>query len=432
MNNKREHYDVIIVGAGLVGASLAALLGEKLSASAISNSSTKKPLSIALIDAAEEPSASDVSVSPPVFDPRVVALTHASQQLFESLDVWQDIIAQRACSYTDMHVWDDDGTASIHFNAKEIQQASLGHIVENNILLSAVLNKIKQQDNITCIRGIKVNAFTQTDDGASITLSDDTTLSATLVVAADGGQSKMRELVNIATREWDYQHKAIVATIKSEHSHQHTAWQNFLSTGPLAFLPLSVSKEQDHSEINSPEISSSEKYCSIVWSVETDKADELMALDDELFCEALGKAFEHRLGVVESTSRRFSFPLKQRYAIEYSNQGVVLIGDAAHTIHPLAGQGVNLGLLDAQALAGEINRALDRGLAINEPSVLRRYQRQRKGHNIEVMLLMESFKRLFGSRNIMVRWLRNAGMKKVNELALLKNWLAKQAIKSKQ
>ena len=154
-----------------------------------------------------------------------------------------------------------------------------------------------------------------------------------------------------------------------------------------------------------------------------------MALDDDEFSIALGKAFEHRLGHVESVAQRFSFPLVQRHAVDYSENSMVLIGDAAHTIHPLAGQGMNLGLLDAHALATEIVRAQTRGLAINDGSVLRRYQRKRKGHNMEVMLLMEGLKRLFGSRNALVRWLRNAGMKKVNEWYLLKNWLAKKAIK---
>lgn len=415
-----EHtpYDVVVVGAGLVGASFTALVAEQIA----KQQQPALPLRIALIDPAAAPNRPDIQQ--PIFDPRVVALTHASQQLFQTMGIWQTVQQQRACAYTHMHVWDNDGTASIDFSAADIQQQQLGHIVENSILQCAVLDALAAHVNtshvhIDLIRGVGVSALkTTTHQGmqvTEITCSDDRVLAAKLIVAADGAHSTIRELCQMPVRAWEYEHKAIVATVRSEKSHQQTAWQNFLSSGPLAFLPL------DHS---------SQQYCSIVWSLENEKADAMMALDDHAFCQQLGQAFEHRLGKVTSTSRRFCFPLTQRHAVDYSRDNIVLIGDAAHTIHPLAGQGVNLGLLDAQALAAEIVRAMDRGLFINDPSVLRRYQRKRKAHNVEVMLLMEGFKRLFGSRQLIVRWLRNMGMKKVNEWHLLKNWLAKQAIKN--
>lgn len=404
-----KHYDIIVVGAGLVGAAFVALLQKY-------QKNNTAPLSIALIDVGQAPCLPEIKK--PEFDPRVVALTHASQQLLVDLNVWETITAQRACSYTHMHVWDNDGTASIDFSAEDIQQNQLGTIVENSILQCAVLDNITASPTIDIIRGIRVVALnTYSNDGVQTTeliCSDSRILSANIVVAADGAHSTLRELANISVRQWEYKHKAIVATVKSERSHQFTAWQNFLSTGPLAFLPL------DHA---------SEQYCSIVWSLDNEKADAMMALNDEQFSQQLGRAFEQRLGRVQSVSARFCFPLTQRHALEYSHDNIVLMGDAAHTIHPLAGQGVNLGLLDAQALAVEVTRAIERGISINDPSVLRRYQRKRKGHNVEVMLLMEAFKRLFGSRQLVFRWLRNMGMKKVNEWQLLKNWLAKQAIK---
>lgn len=402
-SSDKNHYDIIVVGAGLVGASFTALLA------------VQTHLRIALIDGGAEPSLPSLEKNPPEFDPRVVALTHASQSMFEHLGVWETIQSQRACAYTKMHVWDNDGTARIDFDADEIHQEHLGHIVENSLLQCAVLDKIQQQQHITLLRGVQVVAIDHQAESTLVRCDDGITRSATLLVAADGGQSKIRELENIKTREWDYQHKAIVATVRSSDSHQYTAWQNFLSSGPLAFLPL------DHA---------SEEYCSIVWSLETEKADAIMALDEDKFCTALARAFEHRLGDVQSVSQRFCFPLQQRHAVEYSHHHTVLIGDAAHTIHPLAGQGVNLGLLDAQALAVEINRAVERNLPINHASILRRYQRQRKANNLEVMLLMEGFKRLFGSRLLLVRWLRNVGVRKVNSFPLLKNWLARQAIKN--
>jgi 2-octaprenylphenol hydroxylase len=263
------------------------------------------------------------------------------------------------------------------------------------------------------MRGMSVTALEKHHGMTTVICSDDTKLSAPLIIAADGGQSKIRELANLNTREWDYQHKAIVATVESSQSHQFTAWQNFLVSGPLAFLPL------DHE---------SENYCSIVWSLDSEKADAVMALNDDDFSTALARAFESRLGRVVSVSPRYCFPLQQRHAIDYSSDNIVLIGDAAHTIHPLAGQGVNLGLLDAQALAAEIKRAVVRDLPLSEPSILRRYQRQRKANNLEVMLLMEGFKRLFGSKKLLLRYLRNMGLRKVNGLKALKNWLTKKAI----
>jgi 2-octaprenylphenol hydroxylase len=425
MNNSMDkqepstHYDIIVVGGGLVGASFVSLLAKWQA------DEQPSPLRIALIDAGKEPSLPNVGQQPDKknaqFDPRVVALTHASQSLFTALGLWEKIQRQRACAYKSMHVWDHDGTANIQFSAQEIQQQQLGHIVENSILQCALVGYIADQSCVDVLRGIAVESIVvgRLEKEATVTtlLCDDgVRLSADLVIAADGGQSTIRRLANMHTREWDYHHKAIVATVRSSQSHQFTAWQNFLPSGPLAFLPL-----------NHP----SEQYCSIVWSLESEKADEMMALNDDDFCHAVSRALQHRLGDAVSVSQRYSFPLHQRHAIHYVSDNVVLMGDAAHTIHPLAGQGVNLGLLDAQALAQEIIRGVERELPVNEPSILRRYQRQRKANNVEVMLLMEGLKRLFGNKNIAVRWLRNVGLKKVNEFTVLKNWLAKQAIKHK-
>jgi 2-octaprenylphenol hydroxylase len=191
-----------------------------------------------------------------------------------------------------------------------------------------------------------------------------------------------------------------------------------MHSGPLAFLPL-------------PEIAGLERsdgYCSIVWSVEDSKAQQLLTLDDTEFCVALGAAFEHRLGPIEAVDRRFSFPLQQRHAKHYVEPGFALVGDAAHTIHPLAGQGVNLGRLDVQALLEELRRAVRRDLPLADFSILQRYHRQRLGHNLAVMGLMEAFKRLFGSRNPAVHVARNWGMSQLNHLKPLKNLIAKQAL----
>ncbi len=412
--NIKNHYDIAIIGAGLVGATMAA---------AIANEPENRHLKIAVIDQGDTPALPDLQAEPPAFDARVVALTHASIELMKSIDAWPTIIEQRACHYRYMKVWDDEGTAEVCFDANELQQSSLGAIVENRILLCAVLASLNRFDNVTLIRQRSISALESidTENGEQekagkikqLILSDGSHLQAHLLIAADGAHSHIRELAGIAIRSWSYEQKAIVTTVKSERSHQFTAWQNFLTTGPLAFLPL------DHA---------SEQYCSIVWSVDSDRADELMQLRDTEFKSALGAAFENRLGQVESIDKRFCFPLVQRHAVDYITPQLALVGDAAHTIHPLAGQGVNLGLLDAQALSMEITRASRRNLSLADESILRRYQRQRKRHNLEFMLLMESFKRLFGSRNLAVRWLRNTGMKTVDSIKPVKKWLAKQAM----
>ncbi|MFT6389477.1 MAG: 2-octaprenylphenol hydroxylase [Cellvibrionaceae bacterium] len=399
-----SEYNIVIVGAGLVGVSLAAK---------ITADPANQHLSIALIDQDSAPSSIDLSLQPPEFDPRVFALTHASIALLKNIGAWSSIVLQRACAYQAMSVWDDEGTGSVVFEAGELDQPELGYIVENKIVLNAVLDVLQAHENVDIIRGQAVESLAYKDNRQNISLSDGSNICAQLLVAADGAHSKVRDLANLQTRSWDYQHKAIVATVKNERSHQFTAWQNFLLTGPLAFLPLDDSSEQ---------------YCSIVWSLDCGLADKYMALSDTDFTDVLAKAFEHKLGNVESISKRYSFPLVQSHAVDYIAPQLVLLGDAAHTIHPLAGQGVNLGLLDVEVLSREISRSSTRRLSLCDASILRRYQRQRKKHNLEIMLLMESFKRLFGSRNLAVRWLRNSGLKSIDSMKPIKNWLARQAM----
>ena len=200
------------------------------------------------------------------------------------------------------------------------------------------------------------------------------------MVAADGATSAVRRLAGLETREWDYLHHAIVTSVRCAESHQRTAWQRFTDDGPLAFLPLDRGGDT--------------RWCSIVWSCTPKQGERLMALDDAAFCQALGKAFEHRLGKVECSDTRLCIPLRQRHAKRYVEPGLALIGDAAHVIHPLAGQGVNLGFLDAAVLAEELRHAQARGESIAEQRVLERYERRRMPHNLAMMAAMEGFQRL--------------------------------------
>ena len=404
--------DIAIAGAGLVGLTLASLLLQQ---------SRKTPLTIALIDQNDAPQGPDLQAQPPQFDSRVVALSPRSVEILTSIGIWSQLSNQRVCHYQHMTVWDHDGTGQIEFDARDFNQPRLGAIVENSLLTNAILASLKSHESLTFVRGQSIDNLGTTFSGLAnhdlqskcLILSDGTRVEADLIIAADGAHSTIRKQLNLPTRSWSYGHNAIVATVECENSHQHTAWQIFLPTGPLAFLPLG--------EV-------SERFCSIVWSVETEKAKALMALEEKAFRQQLTEAFERRLGAVTWIDRRYSFPLSQSHAIDYFVPQVALVGDAAHTIHPLAGQGVNLGFLDAYALAKEVSRAHRRHLTLTDISILRRYQRRRKKNNLEVMLLMETLKRLFGHNDLSVRWARNTGLNWINASRMAKRWLAKQAM----
>ncbi|QIB65480.1 UbiH/UbiF/VisC/COQ6 family ubiquinone biosynthesis hydroxylase [Kineobactrum salinum] len=396
-----QRYDVVIVGGGIAGSALALAL-------------SGQGLSLAVVEAralAEETLPEDIGL--PHFDPRVVALNPQSQALLQGWGAWSGVAGYRHCAYRHMTVWDADGTGRIDFDCRELATGALGHIVENRALLQSLLRPLQRCADVRLLAPERLHSCERVASGTQVTLDSGLVLEASLLVAADGGESRVRQLMGFRTREWDYGQHAIVATVRLEHDHAATAWQRFLPTGPLAFLPLPGA--QGH-------------YCSIVWSLQSDGLGPLMELPDAAFCEALGAAFEHRLGAVTGCSRRFAFALRQRHAVDYVQTGVALIADAAHTIHPLAGQGINLGLQDVAVLAQEVIRAGQRGMSPGRIEVLQRYQRRRKSDNLLMMAAMEGFKRLFEQRALSVRWLRNAGMRGVERAAPVKRMLMQRAM----
>lgn len=400
-------YDVVIVGAGLIGATLAlALRGSGLR--------------LALLDSQPMQSWSADEGDTADFDARVSALTPASQALFESLGVWQAMSERRVSPYTHMHVREADGTGSIDFCARDIHAPALGHIVENRVSVSALHQQLLGQGLLDCLMPARVDAISQQDDSVQLSLDSDQDLprqlSTRLLIAADGARSPLRSMASFKTREWDYEHEAIVCSVRTEHRHEHCARQIFMDDGVLAFLPLpATGDEEGH-------------WCSIVWSALPARAQALMGLPDEAFCQTLSYASEHWLGQVQAVSRRLSFPLTQRHAHDYVQGRIVLVGDAAHSIHPLAGQGANLGLADVAVLARELLRGQRAGRDVADPLVLGRYQRARKPHNLSMMLMMEGFKRLYAGQPLALRWLRNTGMKAVNQWPLLKHQLIREAM----
>ncbi|PJE44743.1 MAG: 2-octaprenyl-3-methyl-6-methoxy-1,4-benzoquinol hydroxylase [Pseudomonas sp.] len=390
--------DLIIVGAGMVGSALALALQDQ-------------GLEILLVDG------SPLSVKPfdpqAAFEPRVSALSVASQRILERLGVWEGIAARRVCPYGEMQVWDGSGTGQIHFSAASVHAESLGHIVENRVVQDALLERL-HDSSIGLLPGARLEQLRRSGEGWLLSLNDGRELRAPLVIAADGANSAVRRLAGCATREWDYLHHAIVTSVRCARPHQATAWQRFTDDGPLAFLPLAGP--------------AGEHWCSIVWSVTPAEAERLMALDDAGFRRALGFAFEHRLGEVLQADPRLCIPLRQRHAKRYVEDGLALIGDAAHSIHPLAGQGVNLGFLDVAVLAEVLLHAMQRGERLSDVKVLSRYERRRMPHNLAMMAAMEGFERLFQADPLPVRWLRNSGLNWVDDLPEAKALFVRQAL----
>lgn len=390
--------DVLIVGAGMVGSALALALQDS-------------GLEVLLLDG------SPLSVKPfaaeAAFEPRVSALSAASQRILERLGVWDGIAQRRSSPYTDMHVWDGSGTGQIHFSASSVHADVLGHIVENRVVQDALLERLHGCD-LGMLANARLEQMRRSGDDWLLTLADGRTLRAPLVIAADGANSAVRRLTGVATREWDYLHHAIVTSVRCSQPHRKTAWQRFTDHGPLAFLPLERDGQQD--------------WCSIVWSTTPGEAERLMALEETAFCAELERAFEGRLGEVINADPHLCVPLRQRHAKRYVAEGLALIGDAAHTIHPLAGQGVNLGFLDAAVLAEVLLQAHQRGERLADVKVLSRYERRRMPHNLALMAAMEGFERLFQADPLPLRWLRNAGLKLVEQMPEAKALFVREAL----
>jgi 2-octaprenylphenol hydroxylase len=370
------HADLVIVGAGMVGSALAlALEGSGLEILLLDGS----PLSVKPYDRAAP------------FEPRVSALSEASRRILQRLHAWDGILARRAEPYRDMHVWDGSGTGQVHFSAASVHADVLGHIVENRVVQDALLERL-HDSTIGLMPGARLEQLRHSGDDWLLTLADGRQIRTPLLIAADGANSAVRRLAGCATREWDYLHHAIVTSVRCAKPHQATAWQRFTDDGPLAFLPLSRDGDAH--------------WCSIVWSTTPEQAEQLMALDDADFRGALGRAFEERLGSIEQVDPRLCIPLRQRHAKRYVEPGLALIGDAAHTIHPLAGQGVNHGLRDVSALRTMLRDASAAGGDIASRARLARWARARRSDNAVGAHAFETINRAFRNDALLPTLLR--------------------------
>lgn len=370
-----QSVDVAIIGGGMVGLTLAAALADT-------------ELRVAVIEGRLPEQTLE-----PLPDLRVSALSRASERILQRVGAWPGIEARRLSPYSKMQVWEQDSFASIDFDAERLAQPNLGHIVENRVIQLALLERVQQLPNVTVLAPERCQNIAFGESEAWLSLESGQSLTAKLVVGADGANSWLRQQLDIPLTHWDYGHSAIVANIRCSETHKQTARQIFRPQGPLAFLPLPDSD-----------------LCSIVWSVSPQDAEQLCALSDEEFNKTLTAAFDHRLGLCKVEGDRQAFPLKMRYARDFVRERVALVGDAAHTIHPLAGQGVNLGLLDAASLAQELKALWLQEQDIGKKANLRQYERWRKAEAAKMITAMQAFRDLFDGSNPAKKLVRDIGM----------------------
>ncbi|MZI92493.1 FAD-dependent 2-octaprenylphenol hydroxylase [Vibrio sp. CAIM 722] len=388
-----QSVDIAIVGGGMVGLALAAAFKDT-------------DLRIAVIEGKIPDDTLDE-----LPDVRVSALSRSTEMILRNLNAWDGVMSRRAAPYSAMEVWEQDSFARIEFSANQMTQPNLGHIVENRVIQLALLDQVKKQINVSLHMPVTIQNIAVGESEAWLTLSDGQAVTAKLVVGADGANSWVRKQFDIPLTHWDYGHSAIVANVRTAESHDSIARQIFTPLGPLAFLPM-----QD------PNLSS------IVWSTDPNRAERLLEMPDDKFNQALTTEFDGRLGLCELQGERQAFPLKMRYARDFVLDRVALVGDAAHTIHPLAGQGVNLGLLDAAALAQEVIAQWQNGEDIGAKRNLRGYERWRKAEAAKMIAAMQGFKDLFEGNNPAKKLVRGIGMKLVGQLPGAKDEIMKRAL----
>ncbi|GHA56986.1 FAD-dependent 2-octaprenylphenol hydroxylase [Photobacterium aphoticum] len=388
-----QSVDVAIIGGGMVGLALAAALSET-------------ELRVAVIEG-HQPDPTLATLP----DLRVSALSRASERILRRVGAWPGIEARRSAPYDKMQVWEQDSFAHIAFDAARLAQPNLGHIVENRVIQLALWDKVAQQPNVTLLAPERCDNIVFGETEAWLTLASGKHLTAKLVVGADGANSWLRDKLDIPLTHWDYGHSAIVANIRCAEPHQDTARQIFRPQGPLAFLPL---PEPD--------------LCSIVWSLPPLEAEALCAMSDSEFNKHLTTAFDNQLGLCQVEGERRAVPLKMRYARSFVRDRVALVGDAAHTIHPLAGQGVNLGLLDAAALAQELKRLWQQDQDIGKLSNLRPYERWRKAEAAKMIAAMQGFKDLFSGSHPAKKLVRDLGMLFADKAPGLKDEFMRRAL----
>ena len=384
-------YDIVVVGAGMVGGSVAALL-------------SRAGFSVAVIEASE-PAPFDLDGD---YGLRVSAISPGSCSILAEAGAWRIIEQQRTCPYTEMEICEQGGDDLLRFIAADHGLDQLGSIIEND-LIQAALWQVLQTGFADLYCPARLTGLEQLDGEVRIALDDGRQLNTPLLVAADGAASVVRGFTTIEQEIWEYNQRGLVSVITTENGNPGIAWQRFLDTGPLAFLPLVDGRS------------------SIVWTLPTGRAEELLASDDDQFLAALNEAADQRFGEVLSCGPRGAFPLTMRLSRRYVDQQVVLLGDAAHVVHPLAGQGVNLGLQDAAALVEVLLNAKARQQAYNGAKALRRFERWRRSDNALMAGGIHGIQQLYSLLPGPVKFIRRAGSRLVDNSWLIKSRFLQRA-----
>lgn len=395
-----KSFEVVVAGAGIVGLTVAALLAR---------TARDGDLRITLIDAAKRPNdASDTDV-----DLRVSAMSMGSVALLEELGAWPIVAAARLCAYDHMRVWDQatspNGPSTLRFDADEFAVPHLGYIVENCLLQQALLSVLDESD-ATLHFAEPLESVERIGNGWEVVFDSGDRLYADLVIAADGARSRVRECAGIKMNVHAYEQTAFVTHVRPEEPHDNTAWQRFLVQGPIGLLPLADGR------------------LSVVWTTTPDAARHAVECGDGELGRILSEASGYVLGALRVSGPRGTFRLAAQHAEHYVRHGIALVGDAAHTIHPLAGQGANLGLADAAVLAGVLRQSLDNGEHPADKPVLRRYERARKGENSVMLHFMTGLNRLFASDSVLLGQLRRAGMALFNRSGPIRTRVVRVAL----
>lgn len=403
-----KKYDCVVIGGGMVGAASALALAQL-------------GLTVALVEQYEPKS---FEKDQPL-DLRVSAISLASQYLLEQLDAWSQVIQWRACPYKRLGVWEQE-YAYTEFNAKDIKQKQLGHIVENRLLQLSLWQQVRLQNKIDIYCPERLVSLSQDEDKVTLSL-ENTTITANLVVGADGANSQVRQLVNIGITSWDYQQSAMLINVKTQLPQQDITWQKYLPTGPVAFLPLITTTISANDELNQTKEIEQGGYASLVWYHQRDEIKRLSALSNQQLQQEVLAVFPKRLGQIEVINKG-AFDLTRRHANTYQKNRVLLLGDAAHTINPMAGQGVNLGFKDVKALQTVIANAISNGECWHENNIFQRYEAMRRKDNLLMQSTMDVLYHSFSHPSPLIKSLRNASLFAASKVPVLNSVIKNKAL----
>lgn len=389
-------YNAITVGGGLAGLSLSCLLG-------------RHGLKIACIDQA------DPKTKPQ--DLRTTAISFGSRKVLEKAGIWGHI--KESCPIKDIQILDSASPVLLEFLSKEVDNKAFGWIIDNHELKKAMIKQLKTLKNVTHIAPAKVEHFEINDETASVTLDNGKTLKAQLIIGADGRSSSVRKFMTaqygLRTRQWSYNQRAVICTVAHEYPHNNVAVEHFWPEGPFAVLPFADDKKGLHRS-------------SVVFTEHGPEKNSLMTLTHEEFEAALATRFPGRYGDIKLLGKRAAYPLGLVHAENYIAPHMVLVADAAHGIHPIAGQGLNLGFRDLDVLDDLIGQAYAKGENIASQALLETYQRRRRPDNMAMVAMTDGLNRLFSNNITPVRLLRKAGLKIVSRLRPAKQFFMKQAM----